>query len=98
MAKGWMPNVVNEREGFRKFTVEVKGVGNGAGDLRDFKRMRQTVAKMVGVARREDLRFCFEATESSRMDNAVAVTRVAAAIRMLGFGISAATRVFFAYG
>ena len=41
----------------------------------DFERVRQAVAKMVGIARGEDLGFGFQAAKSARVNDAVAVTR-----------------------
>jgi hypothetical protein len=86
-------DIVNEREGFGEFGVQAERRGHGAGDLRDFERMRQAIAEMVGVARGEDLRFGFEAAKRAGMNDAVAVSRVVAAVGMRGLRIAAAARL-----
>ena len=45
---------------------------------------------MIGVADREDLRLGFEAAEGARMNDAVAIARVFAAVGMRWFRIAAA--------
>ncbi len=92
VAEGRMADVVDERERFGEIGVEAESGGDGAGDLRDFEGVSEAVAKMVGEAGGEDLRFRFETAEGARMDDAVAVARVIIAIRMLGFRIAAAAR------
>src|ERR1700722_17305046 len=69
-------DVVHERQSFGEIGVELQGSRDGARNLRDFQGVRETVAKMVGISRGEDLRFCFQPTECPRMDHAVAVARV----------------------
>src|SRR4029077_20361578 len=64
--------------------------GDGAGDLRNFERVRQPIAKMVGIARRENLRLGFQPAKSARVDDAVAVPRIDTTIRMEGFRVAAA--------
>ena len=61
---------------------------HGPRDLRDFQRMRQPVAKMIGEAHGEDLRLRFQPAESARMDHAVAVARVVVAVGMLRLRIT----------
>jgi hypothetical protein len=82
MAEGRMADVVDEREGFRKLGVQAEGGGHGAGDLRDFESVREAIAEMIGVARGENLRLGFQPAEGAGMDDAVAVARVDAAVRM----------------
>ncbi len=72
--------------------------GNGAGDLRDFESVREAIAKMVGIARGENLRFGFQAAERARMNHAVAVARVIVAIRVLRFRVAAAARAAHVHG
>src|SRR5215469_560643 len=48
---------------------------------------------MIGITGGEDLRFCLEAAKGARMNDAVAVARVIATIRMGGFRIPPAARV-----
>src|SRR5262245_35993727 len=98
VAEGRMANVVNERQRLGKFAVEPESSGNGASDLRDFERVGEAVAKMIGIARGENLRFGFKAAEGARMNDAIAVTRVFGAIGMARLGKAAAARKFFAHG
>jgi len=60
--------------------------------------VREAIAKMVGIAGGEDLRFCFQAAKSARMDNAIAVARIFGAVAMARFIKAAAARKFFAHG
>jgi len=84
VAKGRMADIVNERESLGKFGVQAECRSDGAGDLRDFERVRQAIPEMVGKTRGEDLRFGFETAESAGMNDAVAVARVVTAIGMRG--------------
>ncbi len=93
VAEWRVTDVVDEGEGFGKLGVQVKRGSDGSGDLRDFERMRQPIAKMVGVARGEDLCFGFEAAEGAGMDDAVAVARVVTAIGMRGLRKAPAARL-----
>jgi len=65
VAEGRMADVVDERERFGEIGVEAESGGDGAGDLRDFEGVSEAVAKMVGEAGGEDLRFRFEAAEGA---------------------------------
>ena len=98
VAEGRMADVVDERERFGEIGVEAESGGDGAGDLRDFEGVSEAVAKMVGEASSENLRFGFEPAEGSRMDHAIAVARVGIAIRMWWFRIAAAARVAHVHG
>src|SRR5467141_307999 len=82
MAGRRMANIVDESERFRKFGVQPKRGGDGAGNLCDFQLMRQTIAKMVGISHGENLRLSFKAAKSAGMNYAVAVTRIGTAVRM----------------
>src|SRR6267142_1028922 len=50
MAERRMADVVNESESFGELVVQAQRGGNGARDLRNFKRVRQPVAEVVGIA------------------------------------------------
>src|SRR6266851_10102547 len=52
---------------------------------------------MVRITRGENLRLGFQATKSAGMDDAIAVTRVGAAVRMRRFGITPAAGLFRAH-
>ena len=92
VAERRVPDVVHQGQGLGEIGVEFERSGDGARNLRDFQRVREAVAEMVGIARGEDLRFCFEAAERPRMDHAIAVARVVVAVRMRRFGITPAAR------
>jgi len=98
VAKGRMADVVNKGESFREIGIEAKRFGDRACDLRDFECVRQAIAKVVRVANRENLRFRFEAAESTGMYNPIAITRVFPAIRMSRFWKTAAARLRFLHG
>ena len=93
-----MADVVNQREGFGEVGVEIQAGGDGAGDLRDFERMGQAVAKMIGEAGGEDLGFGFEAAESAGVDDAIAVAGVIVAVGMRRFRVTAAARLADIHG
>src|SRR5258708_20254849 len=77
MAERRMANIVDESERFRKFGVHPKRGGDGAGNLCDFQRMRQAIAKMVGIARGENLRLGFKPAKSAGINDTVAATPIA---------------------
>jgi hypothetical protein len=83
VAEGRMADVMDEREGFSEVGVEFQGSGHGARNLRHFERVREPVPEMIGEARRENLRFRFEAAKGAGMDHAVAIARVVVAVGML---------------
>ena len=80
-----MPDVVHQCQRLDEFRVEAQGGGHRARNLGNLQRVGQPIAKMVGKSGAEDLRFRFEPPERARMDDAVAVARVFAAVGMRGF-------------
>ena len=74
-------------------TLRFEGSGDGAGDLRDFERVGEAVAEMVGVAAGEDLRLGFEAAEGAGVDDAVAVALKVVAVGMRRFREAASAGV-----
>src|SRR6266576_2295294 len=93
-----MADVMDKSERFGKLRVQSQCRSNGAGNLRDFQRMRQAIAEMVRIARSEYLRLGFEASKRTGMDNPIAVTRVVTAVRVRWFGITLPAGSFCAYG
>src|SRR6266849_5459202 len=83
---------------FGELGVQAKRGSNGARDLRDFERVRQPVAEVIGIARGENLRLGFEAPEGSGVNDAVAIARVNAAVGMLSLRVAPPTGVFRAHG
>src|SRR5205085_10859820 len=60
--------------------------------------MRQAIAKMIGIACGEDLRFGFEAAKGTAMNDAVAVPRIGAAVGMLWLRKTAPAGFFHVHG
>ena len=60
VAEGRVADVVDQGECLDEINIEAESSGDGAGDLRDFERVREAVAEVVGVAAGEDLRLGFE--------------------------------------
>jgi hypothetical protein len=89
-----MTHVVYERERFDEIRIQVEYFGNGARDLRDLNGVCQSIAKMIGVAASEDLRFVFQPPKSPRVNNAIAITLEIIAIRMRRFRVASSARLF----
>ena len=98
VTEGRVADIVDQRESFDEIGIELQSAGDGAGDLRDFERVGEAIAKMIGVARGEDLRFGFQAAERARMDYAIAVAGVIVAVGMRRFGVAAAARAADVHG
>jgi hypothetical protein len=82
VAEWRMADIVNERERFGEIGIQMQSAGNGARDLRDLQSVRESIAKMIGIARGENLRLGFESAEGARVNDAIAVASVVIAIRM----------------
>ena len=82
MAKGRMAEVMHQRQGFGQIHVEVECSRDGAGNLRNLDGVSEPVAKVIGIAPRENLSLVFQPPKGARMDDAVAVALVVVAIRM----------------
>src|SRR6266850_1324960 len=98
MAEWRMADVVDESERFGEVRVQTQRGSNGARDLRDFQRVRQPVAEVVGIPRGENLCLRFEAPEGTRVNNAIAIARVNAAVGMLRLRVAAPTGILRAHG
>jgi len=88
-----MADIVNEREGLCEIDIEIERSGNRARDLRDFKRVGQSVAKMIGVAPGEDLSFGFQTPKGARVDNPITVSLKIVAVEMRWLGVAASARL-----
>ena len=93
VAERRMADVVHQGQGFGEIDIEIQGSGDGAGDLRDFERVGEAVAEVVGVAAGEDLRLGFEAAESAGVNDAVAVALKIIAVGMRRFREAASAGV-----
>src|SRR5450432_1222695 len=85
MSEWRMANIVNQCKGFSEVSVQPKRACNCTCDLRDFDRMGEPIAEVIGKPGAEDLRFGLQSAERPRMDNPVAVAGVLVAIRMGSF-------------
>ena len=94
MAKGWMADIVDQRQRFDQVAVQSELGGDRARDLRNFDRMRQAIAKVVGVAARENLSLRFQTAKCARMNDAVAIAMKGVAVGMRRFGMAASARAF----
>ena len=63
-----MPEIVSQRQRFGKVRIQTQRTGHGARNLRDLQRMRQAIAKMVGVARGENLGLRFQPAKGARVN------------------------------
>jgi hypothetical protein len=90
-----MAEIVNQRQRFGEIDVEIERGGYGAGDLRDFDRVGETVAEVVGVAAGEDLGFVFEAAKGAGMDDTITVALEIVAIGMGYFRDAASAGMFY---
>jgi hypothetical protein len=80
-----VPDIVNQGQRLDEFRVDAQGGCDGAGNLGDFKRVGQPVAKVVREARAEYLGLRLESAERTGMDDSVAIARVFATVGMRGF-------------
>lgn len=80
MAEWRMADIMHQCQRLNQFRVDAQSSCNGTGDLGDFQRVGQPVAKMIGETSAENLGFCFQPAECSGMDDTVAVPRVLTAI------------------
>src|SRR5208282_5375115 len=87
-----MADVVDEGKRFGEIGVQLQSARYRARDLCNFQRVREPVAKVIGKASREYLRFRFETAERAGMDYAVAVAGVVIAIRMPRLGVAPSAR------
>jgi len=89
---------MDQRQGFHEVDVQIQRGGDSAGDLRDFQRVRQTVAEVVGVASRENLRFRLETAKCARVNDAVAIALEVVSIGMWRLRMSAPARLLDVHG
>jgi hypothetical protein len=84
-----MSDVVDQRKRFHQVLIQGEYAADSAGDLGNFDRMGQPVAKVIGNAGRKDLRFGFETPESAGMNHAVAIALEGISIGVIGLGVPA---------
>jgi len=79
---------VNQRQGLRQRVIQAKGCRDGACDLRYFHRVRQSAAKVIGVAVREHLCLARQAPKGPSMDNPRPVALKRKTVGMSRFGMN----------
>jgi hypothetical protein len=94
VAEWRVPNVVHQCEGFDQINVKSKLCRNGAGNLRNFKGMRQPVPEVIRVPSGEYLGLRLKPAKGSRMDYTVAVSLKIVAVGMRWLRIAPALGLF----
>src|SRR5439155_1905741 len=84
-----MTDIMGQRQSFRQILAQTQDRRDGAGDLRNLKGVRKTIAEVIGQAGSEDLSLILQTPECSRVDYAVAIAAKFVAIRMRQVGITA---------
>src|SRR3982750_2508470 len=92
MGERWMPDIVGQRKRFRQVFVQCQRSGDSTSNLRDFNRVRQSVAEVIGIRSGEDLRLVFQPAKCPGVNDAVTGALEIVAIRMRQLRISAAAR------
>ncbi len=93
-----MTDIMDQSQRLDQVDAQTELGRNGSGDLRDFDRVSQTIAKVVGVAAGEDLGFRLKTTERSGVDNAITVALKIVAVGMLRLGITASAGLLHPHG
>ena len=98
MTKGWMAQVVRQTDRFGEIFVTAQSARQGPADLCNLDAVGQAIAIMVTLGIDKDLSLVFQAPESCRMNNTVAVALVDGAIIMFILRIHATTALAAAHG
>src|SRR5436853_7156453 len=94
VAEWGMSDVVNQGERLDQIGIQSQCRSNSARDLCDFYRVGKPVAKVIGTAIGENLRFIFETPKRAGMDNPIAIALKVRSVRMLWLWIAASARFF----
>ncbi len=92
VAKGGVPEIMDERHAFGEILVELQRTCQSSGDLCHLDRMRQARAVMIAILRDEDLCLMLQPPESGRMHDAVAVALEIGARRARSLLVEPSTR------
>src|SRR5438552_4841 len=76
MPEGRMAEIVGQSDGLGEVFVEAELSGDGAADLSDLQRVRQSRAMMIVCRGDEYLCFVHQASKRRRMDHTIAVALV----------------------
>src|SRR5450432_1575971 len=98
VAEGRVAHVVHQGKSFNKIHVQSELGCDGAGNLRHFNGVGQTIAEVVGEAAGKNLRLGFEAAKRASVNDAVPVALEIVAIGMLGFRNSASAGLLHPHG
>ena len=93
MPERWMPDVMNQRERLHQVNTESKLCCDCAGDLRNFERVGQAIAKVIGITAGEYLRLGLKPSERPGVNDSVAITLEVIAVGMGLLRVAASTRV-----
>src|SRR5580704_4722101 len=74
MPKRRMAEIMHQSKSFGQVNVESQSRGDGARDLRDFNRVRKTVAEVVGIPAGENLSLIFKTPKGASVNHTVAIT------------------------
>jgi len=85
MAERGVAEVVRQGQRLGQILVEPQGAADGARDLRHFEAVGKARAVMVAFVIDEDLSLVLQPAKGGRMNDAVAVARIFAAVGMRGF-------------
>jgi hypothetical protein len=96
MSEWRMAYIVCQSEGLGKFRIEAQVYGKGSSDLRNFQRVGEAAAKVIGCSFRrqagEDLCFAGQAAKCARVEYPCGVAREGSAIKMRRLKIRAANQ------
>ena len=92
MAERRVAQVVGQGNRLDQVFIDAQGPSNGAPQLRDLQRMRETRAEQVALVIQENLRLVDQPPEGRGMHDAVAVALVVGARGRHGLGVAAPTR------
>jgi hypothetical protein len=98
MSKGGMADVVDQSQRFDEIAVKSELGGDRPRDLRNFDRVSQAIAKVVGVAAGEYLSLRFQTAKGACMDDAVAIALEVVAVGMRRFGMAASAGILYVDG
>ena len=81
---------MSQRQRFRQIFIKPQLACNRAGDLRDFKSVRQAGPVMIAFVKQKNLRLVSQPAKGRRMQDAVAIALKRAARWTLGLSVEAA--------
>jgi len=98
MAKRWMADVMDQRQRFDEVAIQSELGGDRPRDLRNFDRVSQAIAKVVGIAAGEYLSLRLQTAKGAGMNDTVAIALKVVAVGMRRFGMATSAGVFYVDG